>query len=137
MMQFRDRCLKGYSHAKLRTLVLLITEHELEERAVVRRVTLKDVENSILFEYYFTAADGVRAVQKRTSKMAGKAENLERLTFCVLVLQNGFTVTGQSACASPENYQKDIGDRIAKQDAIGKIWPLLGYELKTELSKGM
>jgi hypothetical protein len=114
---------------------LPITEDELEERAVARRVTLKDVEKSILFEYYFQAADGVRAVTKSTGKMHGRAANLELLTFCVLVLQNGFTVIGQSACADPANYQKDIGDRVARQDAIGKIWPLLGYELKTELNK--
>lgn len=135
MMQFRDRCLKGYSHAKLRNFNLHITEDELEERAVARRVTLKDVEHSILFEYYFTAAEAIRANQGFSTKMVGKAANLELLTFCVLVLQNGFTVTGQSACADPRNYQKDIGDRLAKKDAVGKIWPLLGYELKTELTK--
>lgn len=112
-----------------------ITEDELEERAVARRVTLKDVEHSILFEYYFTAAEAIRVNQGFSTKMVGKAANLELLTFCVLVLQNGFTVTGQSACADPRNYQKDIGDRLAKKDAVGKIWPLLGYELKTELTK--
>jgi len=113
-----------------------VTEDELEERAVARRVTLKDVEGAVLFEYYFTAADGARGARTITGKMQGKAANLEMLTFCTLVLKNGFTVTGQSACADPSNYQKDIGDRIARSDAVNKIWPLLGYELKTELSKG-
>jgi len=113
-----------------------ITEDELEERAVAKRVTLKDVEDSILFCYFFTAADGVRATQKTTARMQGKAKNLELLTFCVLVLQNGFTVTGQSACADPANYQKDIGDRLAKTDAVNKIWPLLGFVLKNELNEG-
>lgn len=55
------------------------------------------------------------------------------LTFCVLVLRNGFTVTGESACASPENYNKELGQKIARANAIAKIWPLMGYELRTRL----
>jgi hypothetical protein len=117
-----------------------VTENELEERAVARRVTLKDVKDSVLFEYYFTAADGVRGGRLskagRSGIMQGKAASLEQLTFCVLVLKNGFTVVGQSACADPANYQQDLGERIARSDAEGKIWVLLGYELKTELDKG-
>jgi len=54
------------------------------------------------------------------------------LTVCVLTLQNGFTVTGESACVSPENYDQEIGERIAYQNAFDKIWPLEGYLLKEE-----
>jgi hypothetical protein len=109
-----------------------ITEHELEERAVALRVTLKDVEDSILFEHYFTAGD---AITGGVHRLVGKNESLNQLTFCLLVLKNGFTVTGQSACADPKNFQKDIGERIARADAVNKIWPLLGYELKTKLDE--
>ena len=35
------------------------------------------------------------------------------LTVCVLTLMNGFTVTGESACASPENFNQEIGNKIA------------------------
>ncbi len=104
-----------------------VSEYELKERAVAPRVTLEQVNESIISEYYFTAADAVR--EKRCV-----VETLECLTFCVLVLENGFTVTGQSACADLANYKKDIGQRIARQDAFNKIWPLLGYELKTKLT---
>lgn len=55
------------------------------------------------------------------------------LTVCVLTLQNGFTVTGESACASPENFNKEIGERIAKENAVDKIWALEGYLLKERL----
>lgn len=110
-----------------------VTEGELEERAVAPRVTLEEVERSILFSYCFTAADGVRSNPKFTGRMEGRAESLERLTFCVLVLRNGFTVVGQSACADPKNYQQDIGERLARKDATMKIWPLLGFELCTKL----
>jgi len=55
------------------------------------------------------------------------------LTVCVLTLRNGFTVTGESACASPENYDKEIGERIARENATEKIWMLEGYLLKQKL----
>ncbi|WP_440111826.1 Gp49 family protein [Acidovorax sp. BL-A-41-H1] len=56
------------------------------------------------------------------------------LTFCVLVLRNGFTVTGESACASPENFDAEVGRKIARQNAVQKIWPLMGYELRSKLA---
>ena len=59
------------------------------------------------------------------------------LTFCVLTLENGFTVTGASACASPANYNKEIGDRIARDNAKEKIWVLEGYLLKQKLFEGL
>ena len=55
------------------------------------------------------------------------------LTVCVLTLENGFTVTGESACASPSNYNKEIGDKIARDNAKDKIWLLEGYLLKEKL----
>ena len=55
------------------------------------------------------------------------------LTFCVLILKNGFTVTGESACASPENFNAEMGRKIARQNAVNKIWPLLGFALKQRL----
>lgn len=59
------------------------------------------------------------------------------LTVCVLTLENGFTVTGESACASPANYNKEIGDRIASDKAKEKIWVLEGYLLKQKLFEGL
>lgn len=56
------------------------------------------------------------------------------LTFYVLVLKNGFTVTGESACASPENFDAELGRKIARQNAVQKVWSLMGYELRTKLS---
>lgn len=61
-------------------------------------------------------------------------QSLQLLTFCVLVLRNGFAVTGESACASPENFNAEIGRRIARENAIAKVWPLMGYALKDRLS---
>ncbi len=55
------------------------------------------------------------------------------LTVCCLTLTNGFTVTGESACASPENFNAEIGRKIAKENARNKIWLLEGYLLKQKL----
>lgn len=55
------------------------------------------------------------------------------LTVCVLTLENGFTVTGESACASPENFNKELGEKIAMKNAESKIWALEGYLLKEKL----
>jgi len=56
------------------------------------------------------------------------------VTVCCLILKNGFTVTGESACASPENFDEDIGRRLAFDNAREKIWQLEGYLLRNELS---
>lgn len=57
----------------------------------------------------------------------------ETLTVCVLTLKNGFTVTGESACASPENYNEEIGNKVAYANAREKIWQLEGYLLRQRL----
>jgi len=55
------------------------------------------------------------------------------LTVCVLTLANGFTVTGESACASPENYDREIGEKVAFDKAREKVWLLEGYLLRQRL----
>lgn len=57
-----------------------------------------------------------------------------QLTVCCLTLKNGFTVTGESACVSPENFDAELGRKIARQNARDKIWSLEGYLLKEQLS---
>ena len=56
------------------------------------------------------------------------------LTVCCLTLRNGFTVTGESACASPENFDTELGRKIARQNAREKIWALEGYALRERLA---
>lgn len=54
-------------------------------------------------------------------------------TVCCIKLQNGFTVIGESACASPENFDTQIGESIAYTNAFDKLWVLEGYLLKQKL----
>lgn len=102
-------------------------EDEIQAKGLTApRITPADIEANIASEWFFTAAEG--------AKIAGTDPHpLDLLTFCVLVLKNGFTVTGESACASPENFDPEIGRRIARENAIEKLWPLMGYELKSRL----
>ncbi len=55
------------------------------------------------------------------------------VTVCMLVLKNGFSVIGHSAAASPENFNQEIGRKIARANAREKIWQLEGYLLKQTL----
>jgi hypothetical protein len=109
-----------------------VTELELNVTATALRVTAEDVEANIKNEYFFTAYEGAIAAGVEPDHEIAAAMKL--LTICVLELQNGFTVLGQSACASPENYNRDIGQRLARTDAVNKIWAFMGYELRTYLS---
>ena len=59
--------------------------------------------------------------------------SLMLLTICVLTLVNGFTVTGESACASPENFNAELGRKFAYEDAVRQLWPLMGFELRQRL----
>lgn len=55
------------------------------------------------------------------------------VTVCLLTLENGFSVTGESACASPENFDEEIGRKVAFQNARQKIWQLEGYLVRQRL----
>lgn len=109
-------------------------EQEIQAKGLTApRVTPADIEANIASEHYFTAADGLYGATDLL--MDDENEVLGLLTFCVLVLRNGFTVTGESACASPENFDAEVGRKIARQNAVNKIWPLMGYELRSKLAQ--
>jgi len=110
-------------------------EKEIQEKASnAPRVTPGNIEDVIVSEHYFTAAEGVAGHTGIYPNDGNPAQPLALLTLCVLVLKNGFTVTGESACASPENFVAQIGYTIARKNAIEKIWLLEGYLLKQQLS---
>lgn len=110
-------------------------ETEIQAKGLTApRITPADIEANIQGEFYFAALDGVLWAQNREMPADENLGPLSRLTFCVLVLRNGFTVTGESACASPENFDDEIGRKIARANAVQKIWPLMGYELRSKLA---
>lgn len=119
-------------------------EKEIQEKELTApRVTAADVEAAVAQEHYFTAFDGIAGAAYNEANPYGTLEPFSfgpaggtesRLTFCVLVLDNGFTVTGESACASPENFDAELGRKIARSKAVDKIWSLLGFRLRDKLS---
>lgn len=97
------------------------------------RITPDDILANIASEFYFTAADGVLGASQMGTRPAGIASSLSLLTICVLVLRNGFTVVGTSACVSPENFNAQYGRDLAREKAIEQVWPLMGYELRERM----
>ena len=92
-----------------------LIEKEIKEKGLTApRLTPADIDAAIIEEDYH--------------KFDGSC-----LTVCCLTLQNGFTVDGSSACASPENFNEEIGRKLAKANARNKIWVLEGYLLKQKL----
>lgn len=118
-------------------------ENEIQAKGLTApRVTPGDIEANIHTEHYFTAEQAVYGYnawhadsETRVSSVVWQdVPQLAFLSFCVLVLRNGFTVTGESAWASPENFDAEVGRKIARQNAVQKIWPLMDYELKQRLA---
>lgn len=101
-------------------------------------VTPADIEASIASEHYFTAHHGALdrdAVHvPELHFLDGLPDELELLTFCVLVLRNGHTVSGESHCQDPAKFDAQIGREEARKDAINKLWPMAVYAARSQLA---
>ena len=103
-------------------------EQEIKEKNLTApRVTPESIEALISAEYYIVTGEALRNLGNPVNAA------LMTHTICVLVLKNGFTVIGESACASPENFDAEICRKTARRNAVNKIWPLEGYLLRTRL----
>ena len=92
-------------------------EKEIQEKGLTApRITPEHLEQVIVSEQYHVF-DGTT------------------FTACLLTLKNGYTVIGESACASPENFNAEIGRKISRENAKNKIWALEGYLLRSKLSE--
>lgn len=93
-------------------------EQEIQNKNLnAQRLTPELIDSVIISEHYYIFPD-------------------TQTTVCCLKLANGFTVIGESACASPENFDEEIGRKIAREAARNKIWQLEGYLLKEKLKSG-
>lgn len=106
------------------------TEQELIAAAVAPRVTAEGIEANIKHQYFMNVKHALE-----DNGNAGIPETLGCVTLCFLVLQNGYSVIGKSACVDPKNYNREIGEKFAYADAVRKIGPLMGYALADELAK--
>jgi hypothetical protein len=91
-----------------------IEQEILDKRLTAPRVTLAEVQANIVGETYTLLPNG-------------------RSTVCQLALISGHTVVGFSSCVSIENYNEELGNKIARENAVREIWPLMGYELSCRL----
>lgn len=107
---------------------LKATDEYSAKGATAPRVALSDMENKIAAEAYFTVGEASDALNIPTHE----ASNL--LTLCIITMQNGFTIVGKSAPASPANFDREKGRRFAYEDAIKQLWPLEGYALREKLA---
>ncbi len=118
-------------------------EQEIQAKGLTApRITPADIEAAVVSEHYFTAHQGDAKAVEEAAFSGGSLDAaasrptpdaLRLLTFCVLVLRNGFTVTGESACASPENFDAEVGRKIARQNALREVGKLEGYLLRERL----
>lgn len=100
------------------------------ETATHPRVTLEDLQAAVVAVHYFTAGEAAAALGQPSNRP------MDLLTICVLTIDNGFTVVGKSAPASPENFDAEKGRTFAKEDAMRQLWPLMGFALRARLHAG-
>ena len=114
----------------------MTTNDQTIEAQIQAKGKTADIEANIKSVHFFVASDAIQqqnAVHE-CDDSGWLLGSTQLLTFCVIQLRNGFTVTGESACASPENFDAEIGRNIARQNAVSKVWPLVGYELRSKLA---
>jgi hypothetical protein len=102
-------------------------EKEIQAKGLnAPRLTPEHIDAQIVAENWGRASD--------LFKDSPCSEAMKCLTICVLTLRNGFIIVGKSACASPENYDAELGGKIAREDARKQIWALESYALRNRLS---
>ena len=59
----------------------------------------------------------------------------QKTTICLLILENDFEVVGTSACVDKNNFNKEVGEKLAYEKAFEKIWELEGYRLQFKIGE--
>lgn len=117
----------------MQTESLRATEAECAEGRTAPRVSLADIEANIADAHFFRASEALNALQPGAD-YAQVSNPLAVLTICLLVTRNGFTIIGKSAPASADNFDPELGRKLAYEDAVRQLWPLMGYALREKLA---
>lgn len=110
-------------------MTLEATEAECAAVAVAPRVSLADIEAAISGRYHFTGLEAVPGGHPSHD------DGLSRLSMCIVVMKNGFMIIGKSAPASAANFNADLGRKLAYEDCIRQLWPLMGFALRDKLAR--
>lgn len=110
----------------------------MSDKTIPIRVYPQMVFDAIREEHYFTAAYGVTEAFRRDSDLSGRAIESYRLdgaltkhTFCILVLKNGFTVSGENVHLNHADHDPAMARKLAHAKAIGRVYELLAFDLAT------
>lgn len=116
---------------------LTATEAECAQGRAAPRVSLDDIKANIIRVFYLTGGEAAQIFDSRTRRngpLDPDVASLAVLTICIVVTCNGFTLIGKSAPASAENFDAELGRKLAYEDAVRQLWPLMGYALREKLS---
>lgn len=94
------------------------------------RVTLDDIKANIAKEHYFTGGAAIAALGHPTDPNSP----FDVLTICLVSTKAGFTIIGKSAPADPANFDAALGRKLAYEDCIRQLWPLMGYALREKIA---
>lgn len=112
----------------METASLIATEAECAEGKTAPRVSLADIQANIAGYNYFTVGEALEALGQPS------LPSFNLLTICVVGTLNGFTIVGKSAPASADNFDAELGRKLAYEDAVRQLWPLMGYALRQRLA---
>lgn len=116
------------------------TEAECAANATAPRVSLTDIEAAIEHRLdmsgsmlaFFAGHKPRLTSEEPTDPLL---ETMGVLSVCFLIMKNGFVVIGKSAPASPENFNAELGKKLAYEDAVRQLWPLFGFALRETLMR--
>jgi hypothetical protein len=108
------------------------TEAECAKGRTAPRVSLEDIDAAIRSVAFVNGADMLYL--SGDDFCGDDSDACCVLTVCLVVMRNGFTVLGKSAPASPENFDAELGRKLAYEDAVRQIWPLMGFALKERIA---
>lgn len=108
-------------------------ERECAEGRTAPRVSLDDIRANIAFTTFLTGIEAVEVAKLHEGQFnADASRSLRTLTICLMVLKNGFSIIG-TGLSPPENFDAELGKKLAYDDAVKQVWPLMGYELRQRL----
>ena len=105
-----------------------VSETDIEAVSKFPRIKLKDIEMAIMGVHYFHPAEALNDPGGYPKDNA-----LWTTTMCAIELSNGYVVYGKSTPASAKNFDEKIGQRLAYEDAVRQVWPLMGFMLRQKL----
>jgi len=116
---------------------------EYHQRKYMSKITIADVEEQIESESYFTAREGLEGSIVLSGTTPGWPcedvsqlipPRLDCLTICVLVMTNGFVITGESCCVNSEDFDSELGRKYALENALDKAFAYVAYERRSKIT---